>query len=135
MIEYLSSDDIRVFHEVALERYGGAVGEHEPGQIEFMAEKPAFMVFGEELYPGLFMKAAVYMYGFATRQYFVDGNKRTAYLAAAAFLELNGYSVIVDDTELYTISLAIANHQIAEIELAVWLEQHSTKQQYGVKPN
>ena len=122
MIVYPTADDIRVFHEVALERYGGVEGEHEPGQIEFMAEKPAMESFGEELYPGLFMKAAVYLCGFATRQYFVDGNKRPAYLTMAAFLEMNGHRIMISDDEVYDITMKVANNKISEEEVALWLD-------------
>lgn len=58
-MERLSSTDIRVIHDYMVERYGGIPGEHEPGLIDFMADKP-FDGFGDmEYYPGLFMKAAV----------------------------------------------------------------------------
>ena len=60
--------------------------------FNFMAEKPAKELFGEEIYPGLFLKAAIYMHGFATRQFFADGNKRTAYLTTSTFLEINGFT-------------------------------------------
>lgn len=74
-MEPLTADDIRELHEIALERYGGLPGENEPGLIDFMAEKPFQVVFGQEAYPGLFYKAAIYMDGFADHQYFKDGNK------------------------------------------------------------
>lgn len=125
MMEYLSGDDIRALHEVALELYGGAAGKHEPGQIDFMADKPATEVFGEEAYPGLFFKAAVYFHGFATRQFFVDGNKRTAYLTCTVFLELNGYILVVEDDELYETTLDVANKKFTEKRLSAWLEQHA----------
>ncbi|MGY4689111.1 type II toxin-antitoxin system death-on-curing family toxin [Salibacterium sp. K-3] len=87
-VESIDSGDIRQLHQLALDRYGGVQGENEPGMIEYMAEKPFMFSFGQELYPGLFLKSAVYLEGFATHQYFSDGNKRTAYLTAAVFLEL-----------------------------------------------
>ena len=111
--EALAPEDIREIHIVAIQRYGGVYGENEPGMIDFMADKPFMVSFGQELYPGLFMKAAIYMEGFATHQYFTDGNKRTAYLAAAIFLELNGYSLIVSDNDLYNISIGVANKEVS----------------------
>ena len=121
----LSSQDIREIHEVMLERYGGLSGEHEPGLIEFMADKPFQEYAGQELYPGLFIKAAVYMHGFATAQYFADGNKRTAYGCAAVFLELNGYSLIISDEDLFTTCKAVANKQMTIEELSFWLRRHA----------
>lgn len=108
MIDYLTVDDIREIHKVALQRYGGVVGEHESGSIGFMAEKPSMVSFGQELYPGLFTKAAVYMHGFATRQFFVDGNKRTSYLCARVFLDLNNVQLSISDDDLYETALTVA---------------------------
>lgn len=123
----LDPDDIREIHDVMLERYGGLEGEHEPGSIDFMADKPFTEVFGYERYQGIFIKAAVYMYGFATSQFFVDGNKRTAYGCAALFLELNDYMLKISDEDLYDVSKAIANEEITLDELACWLEENSMK--------
>jgi death-on-curing protein len=122
LIDYLSYKDIQILHDVALERFGGLGGEKEPGQIQFMAEKPAMEVFGHESYPGLFLKAAVYMHGFATRQFFNDGNKRTAYLCARTFLRLNGYRIRISDDELYDLAMDTANSRMTEKELAPRLE-------------
>ena len=63
----LSPEDIRVIHDVMIERYGGIRGEKEPGLIDYMADKPFLELFGNEQYPGLFLKAAVYFEGFATQ--------------------------------------------------------------------
>ncbi len=127
MIQYLSASDIREIHLVALDKYGGAAGEHEPGSIEFMAMKPSMESFGQELYPGLFAKAAVYMEGFCTRQFFVDGNKRTAYTCAEVFLMLNGYQIEASDDETYGTVLVVANKEIDVNTLEAWLEFHAVK--------
>lgn len=125
MIEPLTSHDIRVMHEVMLERYNGKEGENDPGLIEYMAEKPFMGLDDMEYYPGLFMKAAVYMEGFATHQYFCDGNKRTSYMCAKIFLELNGYNLQLSDSLLYNITMAVAKKRISIDLLARILERHS----------
>lgn len=125
MIERLFPDDIRDIHDIVLMRHGGLAGEHEPGLIDFMANKP-FDGFGDmEYYPGLFRKAAVYLESFASLQLFADGNKRTACACALTFLELNDYSLIASDTELYNIALDVANKKIGLDELELWLEEKS----------
>lgn len=47
---------------------------------------------GAELYPTLIEKAAALLHGLACTQGFVDGNKRTAWLACVGFLGLNDVS-------------------------------------------
>jgi len=53
--------------------------------------------------------AAAYMFHIASNHAFVDGNKRTALLAALVFLGLNGVEINRDDQRLDDGVLAIAN--------------------------
>lgn len=122
---YLDKDDIREIHDEVLIAYGGRSGEHEPGLIDFMAEKPFQELFGQESYPGLFLKAAVYLHGFATAQYFVDGNKRTGVVCTLTFLLINGYTLTVSQMELYEKALDVANVKVTLEELATWIEENS----------
>ncbi|MDE8565738.1 MULTISPECIES: type II toxin-antitoxin system death-on-curing family toxin [Anoxybacillus] len=122
-------EHIRMFHDMALKEFGGLPGEHEPSLIDSLAYKP-FQIYNfgghtYEPYPGLFMKAAVYMHTLSSNQYFVDGNKRTAYITAASFLELNGYVVVISDWELYFASKLVANKKWSLETLAGWLEINS----------
>ena len=118
-----------MFHDMALKEFGGLPGENNPNLIDSLAYKPfqEYSFGGEpiELYPGLFKKAAVYMHTLATNQYFVDGNKRTAYITAASFLELNGYVLCITDWELYFATKLIANNKWDLDRIAQWLEENS----------
>lgn len=50
--------------------------------------------FGEsEAFPSIYDKAGALLHGIASRQVFMNGNKRTAWTAAVTFLELNGVDV------------------------------------------
>jgi death-on-curing protein len=51
---------------------------------------------------------------------FSDGNKRTTFLAAATFLELNGYDLRADDEVVETMR-AVADKRLTETELASWI--------------
>lgn|GEM_PF-121369 len=141
-IESLEPKHIRMFHDMALQEFGGLPGEYEPGLIDSLAYKP-FQTYDfgghtYEPYPGLFTKAAVYMHTLATSQYFVDGNKRTAYITAATFLEFNGYVVVISDWELYFVSKLVANKKWSLEKLADWLERNSVPEsQYieGMEPS
>lgn len=117
-IIYLDGEDIREIHEEALALYGGLSGEYESGLIDFVAEKPSMVSFGTELYPDLFMKAAIYLEGFATHQYFCDGNKRTALNVALTFLAINGYILEMDKMALYRLTKQVANKRVDINELA-----------------
>jgi death on curing protein len=52
---------------------------------------------------------------------FIDGNKRTAWIVCAVFLELNGKPVILDQSEVVAMILGIAGSAIDEQQFAKWL--------------
>ncbi|UOF89581.1 type II toxin-antitoxin system death-on-curing family toxin [Fodinisporobacter ferrooxydans] len=122
----LTREQIVEIHDMYLNEFGGLSGEKEPGLISFMAEKPFTEYFGEEQYPGLFMKAAVYLEGFATKQLFNDGNKRTALACALIYLELNGYYITEQyELELYEYTIYVAENKPLLEEIASWLKARS----------
>lgn len=124
-MDRLSPQDIRDIHGYMLDRYGGLEGEYHSGLIDYTADKPFDGMGDVDFYPSIFLKAAVYMEGFATHQYFCDANKRTAYMCAKVFLELCGYMLDVTDEDLYDTSLAVANSKIDLQELSIWMENNS----------
>ncbi|PPG23430.1 hypothetical protein C5C66_03700 [Rathayibacter toxicus] len=64
---------------------------------------------GSHLYPTVWLKAAALLHGLATTQSFVEGNKRTAWLAADRFLTVNSFALrdLGTSTVVYMV-LAIA---------------------------
>lgn len=75
--------------------------------------------------PDLFDLAAAYAYGIATNHPFVDGNKRTAYVAALTFLRLNGYRLEASATEKYETFIRLASGEMEEMELSDWFRRCS----------
>ncbi|WP_396645480.1 type II toxin-antitoxin system death-on-curing family toxin [Microbacterium sp.] len=69
---------------------------------------------GVEAHVGVVAKAAAILHGLASTQYFFDGNKRTAFLAATLFLGTNGHLLRdMDDVELEALVLAVATSTFA----------------------
>lgn len=64
---------------------------------------------GVEPFPTILEKAAALLHGFSSTQYFLDGNKRTAWAVAKLFLGLNGvYLRPVDGIQAEAIVTAVA---------------------------
>ncbi|MCK6579574.1 MAG: type II toxin-antitoxin system death-on-curing family toxin [Anaerolineae bacterium] len=89
------------------------------------ARRPNQVVFGEVQYPTLVEKAAVLLHSLAYHHLFADGNKRTAALGAALFLERNDHRLTWDEATARAFILEIAQGeldvpQIAE-RLARWI--------------
>lgn len=127
-MHYLNLDDIVAINEVVVEETSGAIGLRELGLLESIIYKPATRRGDEELYPNMWLKAAVLYEAIVNYHVFVDGNKRTAFASMARFLAINGYGVKVTDKEIedYTINIAVTNPALESI--ATWLKAHSKKQ-------
>lgn len=124
MVVKITKQQILQFHDFVLQQHGGLHGVREPGYLDLIIEKPFTDYFGEEQYPGIFMKAAVYWHGIATSHCFSDGNKRTATMTALVFLELNDVALKANDDELFEIAIRVATSEISLQELAKWIESH-----------
>jgi death on curing protein len=64
--------------------------------------------------------AAAYAFGMVRNHPFVDGNKRTGFVAAAGFLLLNGFDLEAPEQEVVRTFWRLAEGSLSEIELAAW---------------
>ena len=65
---------------------------HE-SNLDYLIEAVQSSMFGQELYPLISDKAALYCFNIICNHIFTDGNKRTGLLAAQIFLNLNKYDL------------------------------------------
>jgi death on curing protein len=117
----LDVEDVLLIHAEQLARYGGSQGIRDRGLLESAVAMPRASAGGEFAHPDLFAMAAAYAFHIAQNQAFVDGNKRTALLAAIVFLDLNGIEIADPEGRLYEAMIAIAEHRLDKTGLAVLL--------------
>lgn len=120
---YLDEEDIKDIHNDQLAQFGGAGGIRNSGGLSSAVGQPQATYGAEDLYPDVFIKAAVLAYCIAESQVFVDGNKRTALVAALTFLKVNGQQVPPAEERLYEAMMAIANKTMSKEELADLLRE------------
>ena len=118
---WLSPEAVRAFHVRLLADFGGSEGVRDEGLLESALSKPANLYHYEKA--DLFALAAAYAFGIVKNHPFIDGNKRTGFVAAAVFLDLNGHELIAPETEATLKTLALASGAITQAELAGWLKQ------------
>lgn len=110
-------------HEEQLAEHGGAAGVRDAGLLESALARPANLAaYGE---PDAAALAASYGYGLARNHPFMDGNKRTAFVAAELFLLLNGWALQAADADCVLTMLALASGELAEPAFADWLRRHA----------
>ena len=114
---------VLIAHEVSLANFGGADGIRDQSLLKSALARPRnLFVYGE---PGIPELAAAYTAGIVQNHPFVDGNKRTGFLAGAAFLELNGFRLTATEPEATRIILDLAAGDVTELQLAAWFGEKS----------
>jgi death on curing protein len=126
-MHYFDIEEILFLHFKIIEDYGGSHGIRDEGRIEAVRAAPRQEVFGEELYPSVFEKTAVYLRSIIGDHAFVDGNKRGAVTVMTIFLKRNGYKLTATPKELEDFAVQVAVEHLDVPFIAAWLKAHSKK--------
>jgi len=110
-------------HEEQLAEHGGAPGTRDVGLFESALAQPQQLAhYGQ---PDVADRAAAYGCGIARNHPFIDGNKRTAFVAVELFLRLNGQALQAQDSECVLTMLTVADGSLSEPAFATWLRLHT----------
>jgi death on curing protein len=119
---FLSDALVLAIHHEQLAEHGGAAGVRDAGLLQSaLARAENKMAYGK---PSLAELAAAYAFGLARNHPFIDGNKRTAFVAAQVFLRLNGRRMHVAHVDATITFLRLAAGEVSEDELATWIGAH-----------
>lgn len=124
---WVTEEDCLSFHDKLLARFGGAAGVRDRGLLASALARPLHR-FAHE-HASLFELAATYAHGIVNNHAFIDGNKRTGFLAAALFLEANGVRFRAREEDAVVQTLALAAGAIGVEEFAIWLRSVSIEVQ------
>lgn len=113
---------IEALHAEQLSLHGGAPGLRDEGMLESALNRPLQKLVYSE--PDIFELAAAYLFGIVKNHPFIDGNKRTGYLAADVFLALNGWSVEAEQEDIIMFVLSVASGEIDEIGAAMFFRDY-----------
>lgn len=110
---------LRAVHDEQLAEHGGAAGMRDEGLFESALARPQNLVnYGD---PDAADLAAAHGWGIARNHPFIDGNKRTAFVATELFLDCNGFELIADDAECVLTMLSVAEGSLDEPAFAAWI--------------
>ncbi len=120
---WLEPGVLRLVHDEQLAEHGGAAGVRDEGLFESALARPRHLAhYGK---PDVADLAAAYGFGLARNHPFVDGNKRTAFVAMELFLDRNGQALVADDVECVLVMLAVAEGTLDEAGFADWIRRHA----------
>lgn len=121
----LSLEQILQLHVLVVQKTGGDSGLRDLGRLESAIATQTQNIFGEELYPTAFVKAAALIRGVVDDRPFVNGNKRTAMLVGLTFLKINSVMVRISRGELKDFAVKVAVQKLDVQAIAMWLEQRA----------
>jgi death-on-curing protein len=109
-------------HLRQIQRHGGGHGTRDEGLLESALARPENLAaYGV---PTAFDLAASYAYGVARNHSFIDGNKRTAFVASVLFLRMNGQQFHAEPAEAAVVFLRLAAGEFSETELSEWFRRN-----------
>ena len=115
---WIPLDAVLAIHDEQIATHGGIPGVRDLGVIESGLARPRnLLAYGT---PDAAALAAAYTFGLCRNHGFFDGNKRTAWVIAETFLDLNGYTVRASDEAVVRTMLSVAVGTTPEKELAEW---------------
>jgi len=119
---WLSRRLILDIHAEQLAEHGGRPGIRDPGLLDSALARPEMKAHYEGA--DVAALAAAYAYGIARNHPFVDGNKRTAFVALELFVAKNGLVLTTSDEDAVITFLKRASGEVDEDELAAWVRAH-----------
>lgn len=126
-IQYLTLEQVLLIHEDQISQYGGSQGLRDLSLLESALFRPQTTFGGEDLYTTIFLKTAALMHSIVLNHPFVDGNKRTGMVSGLVFLEVNSYSLNVNQEEFVNTAMQIESKELDTQALAIWLEENTHK--------
>ncbi|NBD09792.1 MULTISPECIES: type II toxin-antitoxin system death-on-curing family toxin [Corallococcus] len=124
---FCSLTRLQALHAMGIAAHGGTVGVRDalcPGATLGAAWSAEEYNARPGAVPGL-MFAVYLLFYFATKQCFVDGNKRIAWLAMSEVLAGMGLEVDASDDEAEALVMAIASNRFKDVEpVFLWVVEH-----------
>src|SRR6185295_4071603 len=120
---WLTLTAVLTMHEELISEHGGSSGERDQGLLESALARPQnLLAYGK---PSLAELAASNAFGIGRNHPFVDGDKRTALMAAYVFLGLNGQRLGAPEAEAVVMTQELAAGTCGEADFAAWLGSHA----------
>ena len=122
---WLQESAVLAVHNKLVADVGGGTGIRDGGLLNSALARP-INIRNYDDQANIYQLAAAYTGGIVQNHPFVDGNKRTGFMAAFMFLGRNDLRLVADEASATVMTLALASSEIEEEEFANWLQQNCT---------
>ncbi|MBT8087181.1 MAG: type II toxin-antitoxin system death-on-curing family toxin [Gammaproteobacteria bacterium] len=119
---WLGKAVVLAVHGRLLAEHGGAAGVRDPALLDSALARPEHLLaYGD---PDIYDLAAAYTSGIIRNHPFVDGNKRTGFMAGYVFLASNDLRLTATEVDVVRVVTLLAASEIDESEFAAWLREN-----------
>jgi death-on-curing protein len=122
MIKYLTFQQVLEMHDAFIEKFGGLQGIRDMNLLQSAIETPKAAMFGNDLYPTIYDKAAAYLYHIVQNHPFNDGNKCTGFGVVYLFLRANQVNITFEDESFESLVVEVSKGKKAKEEISYFLE-------------
>jgi len=117
---WIEERDVLAIHDRLVAMHGGAPGLRDQGLLQSALARPRqHHAYADSR--NIIAMAALYTAGIVRNHPFVDGNKRTGFVAGVLFLELNGFEFKASEEDATQAVLDLAAGILDEGAYAAWL--------------
>jgi death-on-curing protein len=109
---YLSTEQVLYINETQV----GRDMLRDAHLLDSAVMRPRQSVGGRDAYPDIHTKAAALMQSLIKNHPFIDGNKRTGFLAGVVFYGVNGYDLDVTPVQAVRFVLDVATDELRSVE-------------------
>jgi death-on-curing protein len=114
---YMTLQEIDRIHKAILQESGGYPGYRDKGLVDSAINRPR-----TGYYKNLFEEAAALMESISNNQGFLDGNKRTAFVATDTFLRWNGFYLEIEPQAAYDLMVKASKEKLFNFGLILeWI--------------
>ncbi len=125
--KWLRPETVIAIHQLQIAEHGGSDGIRDLG---LLLSALARLTYGSD--PDIPELAASLAFGIARNHPFVDGNKRTALVAARTFIIINGFDLKASQQEKYVTFMKLADGSLDEPELVEWIRDRLEDRRWAV---
>ncbi|HOI54101.1 MAG TPA: type II toxin-antitoxin system death-on-curing family toxin [Phycisphaerae bacterium] len=121
---FLTVEHLSAIHRRVIAEFGGSDLLRDRGMLDAAVAMPQARMDRRYLHGTIAAMAAAYLFHLCRNHPFVDGNKRTALVAAEVFLMLNDRRLDADNDGLERLTLRVADGTVSKAETVRFFRRH-----------
>jgi death-on-curing protein len=123
---WIAECDVLAIHDRLLAGHGGSPGLRDKGLLQSAVARPLqYHAYADR--PDVVEMAMFYTAGIVRNHPFIDGNKRTGFVAGVLFLELNGFIFMASEEDATQAIFGLAGGSLDEAAYTAWLGANSKR--------